>query len=157
MIDSNYKIIVNKITNKKIQDICFKYNIGWVNHEDIKIVKYIDARYLFVDIDSKFLDASYVDEIYNNSKYDVIDADDFIKRYGEGEVPAKLENRVICKTICTQFLSTFNESIQEIYDIFNNHIIDIKYSTCTKSGSNVYHSALITITPKQIKENLKIG
>lgn len=156
MIEKNYKIAVNSELSEEIQKICFKYNIGWDKHEDIKIVRYVDAKYSFVNIDSKFLDASYIDEIYNNSKYNVISADDFIKRYGEGEDLAKLENRVICKTICTQFLSTFNERIQEIYDIFNNYIIDIKYSTCTKSGSDVYHSALITITPKQIKENLRI-
>lgn len=49
--------------------------------------------------------------------------------------------------------SDFEKRLNTIIRVNKNSDIEIKYSTCTRNGGGVHHSAIVIITPKQLKGN----
>jgi hypothetical protein len=158
-IKTSYKIAVTPELSKEIQKICFKNGIIWSYCGDT--VSHINSKYLYIDIDDMLIREGSDCELFDTNNKEKINAEDFIKKYGSGSTPINVDrdipkNRTICKTVYKQGLNDFNNEMQKIYDNYNNHDIDVKYCVTSQQSSS-YFSAFVTITPKQTKENLKIG
>lgn len=163
MIEKNYKIAVNSELSEEIQKICFKNGIIW--HYSGDTVSHINSNYLYIDVDDMLIREGSDYEVFVISSKEKINAEDFIKKYRDSEIsipesigsePTPLKNKTICKTVYKHGLNDFNNEMQKIYDNYNNHDIDVKYCVTSQQSSS-YFSAFVTITPKQTKENLKIG
>ena len=154
-IKTSYKIAVTPEQSKEIQKICFKNGINWANGSDT--ILHIYSNYLYIDVDNMLIKKGLDYKLFASDNKEKINAEDFIKKYGSCDLLRNIpENRTICKTVYKQNLNEFNDEMQKIYDNYINHDIDVKYST--HQHSNCTHfSAFVTITPKQPKENLRIG
>lgn len=162
-IKTSYKIAVNSELSKEIQKICFKNGITWWSGGDT--ISHINSKHLYIDVDDMLIREGSDYEVFVISDKEKINAEDFIKKYRDSEIsipesivsePTPPKNKTICKTVYKQGLNDFNNEMQKIYDNYSNHDIDVKYCV-TSQQYHSYFSAFVTITPKQTKENLKIG
>src|SRR5574344_3014163 len=74
------KMRVNPEQSRKVQEICFENDIGWVSG---KIIKHLDKPFLFIDSDNllSYVDESQAKSFYKNENEEV-SAELFIKTNG---------------------------------------------------------------------------
>ncbi len=148
-INYDVKIQVTPEESKLIQEICFKNGVTW--RDGSKNVDLIDKPYLYI-FDNKVMGFGSNQSYFNTSSELEIKATDFIltegtmdfekyniRKYTHGKSFEIIES--------TPSNTGFIDSLNKIYEKYQNHSIEVKYDTTINDGV-IYKSALVIINPK---------
>lgn len=148
-INYDVKIQVTPEESKLIQEICFKNGVTW--RDGSKNVDLIDKPYLYI-FDNKVMGFGSNQSYFNTSPELEIKATDFILT--DGTMDFRKHNtkkythdkilEIIEPTSSSLF---FINSLNKIYEKYQNHSIEVKYDTTINDGV-IYKSALLIINPK---------
>jgi hypothetical protein len=149
-IDYSVKMRVTQEESKLIQKICFKNGVNW----GVGIggnVRFIEHPYLYIYSNHGLRYGETASHFVESTLPEVI-ADDFIltegtmdfekyniRKYTHGKSFEIIES--------TPSNTGFIDSLNKIYEKYQNHSIEVKYDTTINDGV-IYKSALVIINPK---------
>lgn len=149
-INYSVKMRVTPEESEAVQKICFKNGVAWSGFTS-NVVRLTEHPYLYIYTNDgiKF---GETESHFVNSLLPEFTAEDFIltdgtmdfekyntKEYTHGksfEIIEPTSNNIV-----------FINSLNKIYEKYQNHIIEIQYGTTTNHNI-IYKSALVIITPK---------
>ena len=148
-IDYDVRIRVTPEESKLIQEICFKNGVTWI--DGAKYVDLIDKPYLYI-YTNKGIGYGEIASHFDTSSELEVKATDFILTHGTMDFEKynirKYTHGKSFEIIeLTPSNTGFIDSLNKIYEKYQNHSIEVKYDTTINDGV-IYKSALVIINPK---------
>lgn len=148
-INYDVRIQVTPEESKLIQEICFKNGVTW--RGGTKNVDLIDKPHLYI-YTNKVMEFGSNQLYFDTSSELEIKASDFILTHGTMDFEKynirKYTHGKSFEIIeLTSSNAGFINSLNKIYEKYQNHSIEVKYDTTINDGV-IYKSALVIINPK---------